>query len=429
VAGRCDGVFFASLIRAMISRQREYLADASAVQFTRNPGGIGGALRVIGGTWMQGRLETRAASECSHMMFVSSAAGWLEGAMATHPPLEERIRRVDPQWDGTFLQGREVAGGTPADEPRVIHDVSDAGPVAMLRPAGPSAALQSAAEPARTVGGGGRGDSALAFAGGLTPEEVFFRLETARATLAAIPDKLTGAARDAFTARALLLGMLLDRDADLRYRQVGLVARLLGDATAQNARVLARELRSASRGLRLPLIELSVASLATMSAEQYRLFRGAVKEVINADDQVDLFELCLEQTLINHLDHRYVDARPVPVQYYVLNRLGREVSTLLWAVAHAAEGVSADAPGHVAAALRGLSLGSADPGVRPRPHTDEVVASLAVMRQVTPRVRARVLTACASLVGADGRIDPQESELLRAMADTLNLPLAVAAVR
>ncbi|HZW08024.1 MAG TPA: TerB family tellurite resistance protein, partial [Phycisphaerales bacterium] len=61
----------------------------------------------------------------------------------------------------------------------------------------------------------------------------------------------------------------------------------------------------------------------------------------------------------------------------------------------------------------------------PAPAGDEVVAALAVLRSVTPKLRARVLAACAALVGADGRIDPQESELLRAIADALDLPLAM----
>ncbi|HZW06925.1 MAG TPA: M48 family metallopeptidase, partial [Phycisphaerales bacterium] len=349
------GVFFASLIRAMISRQREYLADASAVQFTRNPDGIGGALRVIGGTAAHGRVETRTASECSHMMFASSAAGWMEGPFATHPPLEDRIRRVDPRWDGTFLAGRPVTDGSPAAGVLEIEDVT--GPqrdalIGMLGPAVASAALQTAAKPRRAA----TPAAPLVLAGGLTPGEVFTRVGAARETLASIPDALVKASRDAFTARALLLAMLLDGEGTLRQGQVTLIAAELGEATAQNARVLARQVRSASRGVRLPLIELSLGALGALSTDQYRKFRKTVKAVIDADSRVDLFELCLEQLLITHLDRKHVDARPVPVQYYVLSRLGKEVSTLLWAVAHSSEAGGTGAAQNVAAALKDLSL-------------------------------------------------------------------------
>ncbi|MEM9369460.1 MAG: M48 family metallopeptidase, partial [Planctomycetota bacterium] len=99
------GTFFGNLIKAAVSRQREYLADASAVQFTRNPSGIAGALKRIGGAVSGSKLKAANAAEVSHMYF--SAGTWqdLVGLWATHPPLEKRIRAIDKNWDGKFLQG------------------------------------------------------------------------------------------------------------------------------------------------------------------------------------------------------------------------------------------------------------------------------------------------------------------------------------
>ena len=94
------GFFFGRVIQSGISRQREYLADASAVQFTRNPSGLANALKLIGA---QGSvLQSAKAMEVSHMLFASG----LKSVFATHPPLAERIRRWDPDFDGDFSKVR-----------------------------------------------------------------------------------------------------------------------------------------------------------------------------------------------------------------------------------------------------------------------------------------------------------------------------------
>jgi Zn-dependent protease with chaperone function len=95
------GTFFGNLIKAAVSRQREFLADASAVQFTRHPDGIAGALKKIGGFAQGSSIENPNAPIASHMFFGRATSGF-NAMFATHPPLAERIRRVDPSWDGEF---------------------------------------------------------------------------------------------------------------------------------------------------------------------------------------------------------------------------------------------------------------------------------------------------------------------------------------
>ncbi|MFQ5793071.1 MAG: M48 family metallopeptidase [Acidobacteriota bacterium] len=104
------GVFFGKLIKAAVSRQREFLADASAVQFTRNPDGIAGALKKIGGLVHGSRIDNARAEEASHFFFSDGAYRSLGQKpppsrlqfMATHPPLTDRIRRIDPSFDGKY---------------------------------------------------------------------------------------------------------------------------------------------------------------------------------------------------------------------------------------------------------------------------------------------------------------------------------------
>jgi Zn-dependent protease with chaperone function len=107
------GMLFGNLIKAAVSRQREFLADASAVQFTRNPGGIAGALRRIGGATTGSGIESPNAPEASHMFFGLATSGF-SGLFATHPPLAERIRRIDPSWDGALAEGEAGASTQPA---------------------------------------------------------------------------------------------------------------------------------------------------------------------------------------------------------------------------------------------------------------------------------------------------------------------------
>ncbi|WP_241109562.1 M48 family metalloprotease [Pseudomonas sp. MPFS] len=96
------GTLLGNLIKAAIGRQREFLADASAVQFTRNPQGLSGALKKIGGCTAGSRLKAFNAAQYSHMYFHQGVQSRLDRLFATHPPLAERIRRLDPQWDGRF---------------------------------------------------------------------------------------------------------------------------------------------------------------------------------------------------------------------------------------------------------------------------------------------------------------------------------------
>ncbi|MGB7747574.1 MAG: M48 family metalloprotease [Verrucomicrobiia bacterium] len=90
------------LIKSAICREREWLADAAAVQFTRNPAGIAGALKKIGGLYKSGRLDSPYAETASHLYFANSAFDSLFNFQSTHPPLAKRVLAIDPAFDGQF---------------------------------------------------------------------------------------------------------------------------------------------------------------------------------------------------------------------------------------------------------------------------------------------------------------------------------------
>ncbi|SHI16208.1 M48 family metallopeptidase [Ferrimonas marina] len=116
------GALFGRAIKAAVSRQREYLADASAVQFTRNPSGIADALKLIGADARHSSIDHPKASETSHLFF--GAYNAMTGMLSTHPPLEKRIYAIEPGWDGKYapvvqrMQQRQGRSASQSPTPR-----------------------------------------------------------------------------------------------------------------------------------------------------------------------------------------------------------------------------------------------------------------------------------------------------------------------
>ena len=181
------GSFFGNWIKSIVSRQREYLADSSAVQFTRNKEGIAGALKKIGGS--SSYLASPAAAQYSHAFFAEGLGLLLQSFFATHPPLEKRIRRIEPGWDGVFLpsQVREIASPEPVEQP-----TSAAAGLAA------TAAILTSAE------------QAISQVGTLNEENI----EYVRELIVAMPPLLRESAQDAYTARALIYAVLISLQKD-----------------------------------------------------------------------------------------------------------------------------------------------------------------------------------------------------------------------
>ncbi len=188
------GYFFGNLIKAAMSRQREQLADASSVQFTRNPDGIGNALKKIGGGYTGSRLASPHAAESSYMCFGEAIPLAFSGLFATHPPIEERIRAVDPAWDGRFLAAPRLDGQDEQDA------VEQHAPIDAM---GLAAGLAAAPGGVRIAA-----DDVTARAGTVAPDHVAY----GAALLARIPAGLLDAAHEPFSARAVALATLLDAD-------------------------------------------------------------------------------------------------------------------------------------------------------------------------------------------------------------------------
>ncbi|MEX2171494.1 MAG: M48 family metallopeptidase [Pirellulales bacterium] len=393
------GTLIGNLIKAAVSRQREYLADASAVQFTRNPDGLAGALKRIGAAIAGSKLVTPAAAEASHMYFAQGVWEGFTGLMATHPPLRERILRLDPQWDGKLIaDGR----GSVAD----ISSETAAGLVGAVEQ-GRNEEVPAAdiAESVRHVG-----------------NPIESHREYAAALLRSLPRPVNAAAHDPYGVRAVLYALLLDRDATIRERQYA----RLEQFSEPDVVVLTRQLQPAIFSIdvrsRLPLVDLALPTLRAISPAQYRDFDQCFRELVEADNRLGLFEWALAQILMRHLRPQFETVKPPQVRFYGLAKLGHPCSILLSTLAHSGHAAalpeSAFAAGAALLPETSLTLLPAhECGLGP------LRTALAELVSCAPKLRVRLVGACAATICADDVATVEEAELLRGIADLLECPM------
>ncbi|WP_164103697.1 M48 family metallopeptidase [Candidatus Laterigemmans baculatus] len=431
------GVFFGSLIRAAVSRQREFLADASAVQFTRNPGGLSGALKIIGGLTRGSLLQAPRAPEASHLFFAQGVAEGYSQLMATHPPLAARIKAIDPAWDGVYPPVE------PLSKRRRAARKAEQQAASLAESAVPSAGRSFPAHPSSgewaAVGGeaeaGGPGDWGQSF----PPEAVFAAAEVRNAAerigspaeahrrqaaelLSRIPDPLRAAVHEPYEAQAVVFALLLDRDRAIRDKQLATLKHTAGGAIVRWTERWFAALGELDSLVRLPLIDLSLPALRSMTDGQYRTFDRAVLALIAADERMDLFEWTLSQVLMRHLQSQFKTLPAIRYDYYAIGRLGEECSLLLSSLAHVGH---SEAESKAAFAIGARLVSDARPEWLPKSactltRLDSAVRKLAT---VTTRHRERILAACAECVCADGEVKASEAELLRGVADLLACPM------
>jgi Zn-dependent protease with chaperone function len=404
------GVFFGNLIKSAISRQREFLADASAVQFTRYPGGIAGALKKIGGLSEGSRIRDAHAEEISHMFFGNAFATGFFDLFATHPPLEDRIRALEPDFDGHFPEVEPVA---------VAAETVEAPPVA----AGRRGAL-----PIPTILPGGAAlPVAMALDGGTMVQRIgrprVEHLSQASQIVGDMPQELLEAAREPFLAQAVIYALLLSPSDDVtRSKQMELLQGRITAPLYQHVQQLAAAAQALPATARLPLVDLAIPALKKSSAQQYAQFREIVDALVEADGTVDLFEYCLRTMLFNYLDVNFGLKRPPVVRYRTAGAVSQPIAVVLSTLAY----VGQNNPDEVAAAFQA--------GVRELPVPVAILpseqctlraldAALVELSQASPQVKRAMLAAATSCIGADQKVTLEESELLRAVAAVLACPV------
>ena len=401
------GMFFARMIKASVSRSRERLADASAVQFTRQTAGLAGALKKIAGLPDGSRLSDRAdAEEASHMLFGDGVG--FSGLFATHPPILERIHALEPGFRSEQLEGlRRQWTATP---PSGLHEDR------MMGLDAPHGAL-----PAR--------DARLA----VTPPMVAAQVGTpeaddyqrADAIMHGMPDSLRSLAQSRAAVLPLVLGLLLDDDAAIRGRQLPEITARLGEDVARAALALhGGDLASLHPMQRLPLAAIAFPVLRRRPRPELEAFLDTVHAVVHGDGKVSLFEYCLARLLEVQLRESLDPRRHARFGRRKPGNVRQEFATLLAVVAQAGN------PQDPAAAQRAYLAGLQR--VLPRDHLpyappangvlalDEVWPALDALEPLAKQMMVEAVTAAAS---HDGRISVAESELLRTVCGVLHCPL------
>lgn len=399
------GVFFANLIKASISRQREFLADASAVQFTRNPDGIAGALLKIGGYSFGSRLGTPNASEASHLFFGNALTS---SYFATHPPLSERIHRLLPYWDGTFPK---VSAAPIYEKRRAAKNLAT-----MNQAMGFDKSNPSIDSPTHV-------DEAIESLRTLHPEQV----DLGQGLMENLPLPWLEACRSPASAQCVVFALVLSEDETLREQELSRLATTAGDDAADYARSFSSELRNIHSVVKIGLIDLSIPALRLLSPEEYKRFRTLLWSIVSSDDQIDLFEFMLLRIITRHLDISFRQAKPERTVYHrihpLLDDVGVVLSTLA-AMSHAGDSALADeAFARASAHLRKNNFVEVHRKSAEECGLDQIGKALDRMAEASIVVKRQVIEACAYSVISDGAITSHEAELIRSVADAIGCPI------
>lgn len=385
------GSLFGTLLQAAMSRQREYLADASAVQYTRNPRGIAGALRKIKAS-SRAPIHSSHARDMNHFFFANAAERWL----STHPPLEERIRRIE---------------GLPADAP-VVVDGTGAPPSA--------AAFDPSQRFHRYTQDGARG-----LVGAIGTMSV---APVAQATPSIAPPppvpvegtpSLDDAAHDPAMAPAIIACLLLSKQTALRERQLAMVAGVQA-AWARQVVVLAPSIPALEARARWELFDLACPTLIQVGPGPYRAMRQAWEQIVRADGSVCLEEWTIINALRCHVESQW-STRPIGEPRLRARELETEIRAVLWTLA-ASTGSDERAERAFNASIVLVRM---KPGVpQGRPSLEAFATAIARIGSAMRFMDRRLLvSACLECITNDQRVTDQEIELVRAICDSLGCPM------
>ncbi|WP_409526120.1 M48 family metallopeptidase [Nitrincola sp. MINF-07-Sa-05] len=418
------GTFFGNLIKAAVSRQREYLADASAVQFTREPEGISGALKKIGGYSHGSQLSAANAAEFSHMFFGQGVKMAFGSLMATHPPLNDRIRRVEPDWDGRFVRTSLEESTAQRDGNQASEEDTQQKREQLL-----TGILVGTAATAASSGGLSS-DMAGGMTGGAMPQHAAREsidaigqpgsrhLAYAKSVLDRLDQQLYQAAHEPYSARAVIYGLLLSEQPDVRQQQLeALQQNALPDVFSELQRLLDK-LVGLDPHLRLPLVELSLPALKQLTDDQYNIFKRCLTLLIRADNRVSLMEWALFRIVT-----RNIEGVSRERQRFDLVQCSDEIAQLLTLIAHAGNPNPEQSTHAYNAAVATLSIPLASIASRESVSLSELDKALSKLAQLKPLQKPALLKALAVCIEDDGEITITEAELLRAVADSLDCPL------
>ena len=394
------GQFFGRLIQAAISRQREFLADAAAVQFTRSADGISGALQQIGAAAGGGKVADADAATVAHLFFANAMQSRLGGMLSTHPPLPKRIRAIDPSWDGSFTRKKRASARASAEKKKSSVEANQRGGGGSGRTAADSIAS-------------GVGMMAFIHAIGTISAE---SVDYARALRAGLSDDLMTSIHSEDDAPVVAACLLLDEKPAIRTKQLELLRAELSPAFEERAvQLFPRVSHELGRG-RMALLELSLPALKQSEAKVSKeSFLRAMRQLADADGELHLRE-CLLLAVLEVRLRRERGEKPGRVKLHdpaacrVLSALAQlETST-------------------DEAAAEVLATGTQSAGASAIPFTRvdnnlQLEKDLVNLTGLSLEDRRTFLSLAARIVWHDQEVSSEERELLRALGAVLECPI------
>jgi len=388
------GTFFGSIIKANVSRRREFLADATAVQYTRYPRGIGGALKKI--AYYHSAIQSPAAETYSHLYFAEGVSSFFGALMATHPPLKERIKRIEPRWNGRFpdygkLQGRREQKQEPKVEPekekeRKARFTQGAIAAAMMR------------------------------VGQVKEEEV----EKVQEEIAALDAGVMERISDPLGAQAVILSLLYDemyKEPLYRVVQEENPYLLLEFVNVMQAEYKVLQKQSAL------VVSLSMNALKNLSVEQYHHFKRIVETFVTIDGEVTLFEWSLQYIIQRPLEI-HLGLRKVPKRTSThIGAVKEEVEILYSMLVQAQYSDEREAQKAFDATKKAIHAGALR--YVPREQIDHAafIRSIQAIERTKPGVAERIFEGVLYSIRMDDMVSESEDTFVHAIAQLMQVPL------
>ena len=407
------GVLFGKLIKSSVSRQREYLADASAVQFTRNPHGLAGALKKIGGLAGGSLVGHNRAEEISHMFFSNGLkASWV-GLFSTHPPLADRITRLDPAFNGNYPKVLRNQADDPAKHKidKATGRVKEQQPFEQMPKGAAVIALAIlAADPkniTRDIG-----------------VPLREHMEFARQLLDSLPAQVREAASDPFGARAVIYGLLLDRDGSVRSRQMEHLKNAADRAVFEATESIFPLMLALEEEVRLPLMDLAMPSLRSMSLNQFRMFEENISSLVKIDRRVSLFEFILQHVIVRRLERNFITPQRSITEIDSIQDVAVEISSILSLLANLGHEYGQAIQAFSTAAATFTRQGSILHYMnRKECKVIRLADILNRLANLSNRVKQSLIAACFQCLVHDRQITMKEAEFFRLLVYALDTPL------
>jgi len=387
------------MIKAAISRQREYLADASAVQFTRHKEGIGGALKKIA-AWQHGSVLADAGTEeVSHMLFANGLQKQFTGLFATHPPIKDRLQRMGIRFDNQELAKLAVQ----------IQQLNSN-----------ASQNRSAAVDKDELAGFVAADVSDFDEGGFDGEA----LQSARSVLMQIPDKIRIEVESEKNVREVILALLLNDKNEIKEQQLQVI-RSAGVGVDLPRVIAARQqLDVLSQNLRLPILEVGFPVLRHLTWQNQLDFYKLIERLIPLDGQVDSFEYMLSRLLLQMLEESRRPDYSSGKKQIKLSRLQYHLRTLFSVVAIFGHDNEQQAKRAYNAGMDRLFGSHQWPEYyMPADWTAHFDAALAAIDRARPLIKEEIINSLMVIIGFDQTYRIEEYEMLRVISALLHCPM------